>query len=728
MPSPAQSDPEQSDPTPFDPVPSLAEELSLPLQSVAAVVGLLSEGNTIPFIARYRKEVTNGLDEVQIRAIQERNEYLCELENRRRKIIATIDEQGALTDDLRQRLLTCSSKTDLEDLYLPYKPKRRTRASMARERGLEPLAEWMRTLPRSPGPEEAARKYVDPNGEVPDVESALAGARDIIAESIAENAETRALVRDAMTRHGVVTSKVVRGKKEGGEKFELYFDYRESVKSIPSHRYLAILRGENEKILRMRIELDHESLLSEIRRRSGWRDGTACSGEIATAIEDSMTRLLHPSLESDVCWELKQAADRAAVEVFANNLENLLLAAPLGSRSVIGIDPGIRTGCKCVSVDDTGKLLHHITIYPVGRQQQDRAAGQFLEFLRKFNPRAIAIGNGTGGRETEAFVRKLTKEHDFTDTLVLSVNEAGASIYSASDIAREEFPDLDLTIRGAISIARRLQDPLAELVKIDPRSIGVGQYQHDVHQPTLKRKLDEVVESCVNRVGVELNTASAPLLSYVAGIGLALAKKIVGHREQHGPFSGRKRLLQVSGLGKRAFEQAAGFIRVRGGDHPLDQSAVHPERYSLVESMARDLEVGVADLVQDGALPDRIAIDRYVDDEVGEPTLRDIIQELKKPGRDPRADFSAPQFRDDVHSLDDLREGMTLEGVVTNVTDFGAFVDIGVHQDGLVHISQLADHFVRDPKEVVSAGQTITVRVLSVDAGRKRIGLTAKKA
>ena len=720
--------PEASQHADFDPVPLIATELSIPPSGVAAVATLVAEGNTVPFIARYRKEATGGLDEVQIRAIQERHEYLRELEDRRRKVLLTIEEQGALTPDLRRRIEACSSKTEIEDLYLPYKPKRRTRASMARDRGLEPLAVLMRSLPSNGTPPEAARPYVNAERDVPDIDAALAGARDIIAEEVAEIPAIRARVRGELMRRGVLTSSVIRGKKDEGRKFEKYFDHREPVRHIPSHRYLALLRGQAKKVLRVRVELDHDRLLGDLRRLSGWRGGSRFSDQVAMAIEDSLARLLHPSLESEVCADLKVRSDRAAVEVFASNLENLLLTAPLGNRSVIGIDPGIRTGCKCVSVDETGKLLGHITIFPVGRQAQDRAAQQFVEFVRNSKPRAIAIGNGTGGRETETFVRALAREHDFEGAIVVLVNEAGASIYSASDVAREEFPDLDLTIRGAVSIARRLQDPLAELVKIDPRSIGVGQYQHDVHQPTLQKKLDEVVESCVNRVGVDLNTASAPLLSYVSGIGHGLARKIVTHRETQGPFPGRRRLMDVPGLGKRAFEQAAGFLRIRGGDQPLDSSAVHPERYKLVEVMARDLKVPVSELVGNGELPDRIPLERYVGDQVGEPTLRDIIDELKKPGRDPRADFSAPQFRDDVHSMEDLVEGMTLEGVVTNVTDFGAFVDIGVHQDGLVHISQLADRFVRDPHEVVSVGQKITVRVLSIELDRGRIGLSAKKS
>lgn len=710
----------------FEPSSSISSELGLREGTVAAAIRLLEEGNTVPFIARYRKEATSNLDEVQLRTIEERRDYLKELHERRGTVLETINGQGKLTDALRAKINGCTTKTELEDLYLPYRPKRRTRAAMARERGLEPLADKIRSL--APGnPSDEARAYVSPDLGVPDSDAALAGARDIVAEEVAERAEVRSYVRGVLTSHGLLTSQVMRGKKDAGKKFEQYFDYKEPARTVPSHRYLAIRRGESEGMLRVRIDIELDRMLPEVQRQVGWRPGRGFAEQYGLAIEDACSRLLLPSLESEVRAEIKEASDRDAIEVFARNMENLLLAAPFGSRGVVGIDPGIRTGCKCVALDATGKLLEHVTIFPQqSGAKMERAARDLTRLLRKTDCGAVAVGNGTGGRETEAFVRSLLKHEGIDDVAVVAVNEAGASIYSASDVAREEFPDLDLTIRGAVSIGRRLQDPLAELVKIEPRSIGVGQYQHDVNQPLLKRKLDEVVETCVNRVGVELNTASAPLLSYVAGIGSGLAKKIVAHREASGSFTGRKHLLDVAGLGRKTFEQAAGFLRVRGGVHPLDASAVHPERYRLVERMAKDLGAPVEKLVGNEDLASRVEVQRYLADDVGELTLGDIVAELKKPGRDPRDSFEAPEFRDDVNSMEDLDEGMQLEGVVTNVTDFGAFVDVGVHQDGLVHISQLADRFVRDPHEVVQVGQKINVRVLSVDIDRKRIGLTAR--
>ncbi|MCA8959856.1 MAG: RNA-binding transcriptional accessory protein [Planctomycetes bacterium] len=715
-------------PTTFDPVPAVSHELELSPSAVAAVVRLLDEGNTVPFIARYRKEATGGLDEVQIRAVADRAGYVRELEERRRTVIDSIEGQGKLTDDLRRRLEACATKTELEDLYLPYRPKRRTRATLARERGLEPLAELLRRSPSEGTPEEAARPYIDPDREVPDIEAALAGARDIVAEMIAESAEVRAHVREVLARRGVLTARVVRGKKDEGAKYAQYFDYREPVPRVAPHRYLAMRRGEREGVLRVRIEVEPADLALDVADRIGYRRGTAYSGQMREAIEDSVERLLLPSLDTEVRTELGEEADRSAVDTFASNLEDLLLAPPFGDRRIVAIDPGIRTGCKCVGLDETGRLLRYETIFPLtnGSRDRDRAIETLRDLVRDVRPDAIAIGNGTGGRETEAFVRELLREHGPRDLAVVSVSEAGASVYSASDVAREEFPDLDLTIRGAISIGRRLQDPLAELVKIDPRSIGVGQYQHDVRESLLEKKLDEVVESCVHRVGVELNSASAPLLAHVSGIGPGLAKKIVAHREAIGRFEGRDQLMKVSGLGAKTFEQAAGFLRIRGGRHPLDASAVHPERYRLVESIARDLGVDVAALIGDERATERIDVNRYVGSQVGELTLRDIVAELKKPGRDPRADFERPTFREDVQSPADLEVGMRLEGIVTNVTDFGAFVDIGVHQDGLVHISELSDRFVSDPHQVVRVGQRIRVRVLSVDRERNRIGLSAK--
>ncbi len=710
----------------FNPVPQLSADLNLPAKGVAAVVTLLGEGNTVPFIARYRKEATGGLDEVQIRAIEERRGYLREMHDRRGAIIKSIDEQGKLTPALRAKIDACTTKAELEDLYLPYKRKRRTRAMIARERGLEPLAQMIIDQPADKNPEAEARAFVDADKGVDDTKAALAGARDIVAELVAERADVRAMVRRAFAQQGVLECRRANAKSTERTKFEHYYEFSEPVKTIPSHRFLAIRRGEREKVLKAAITVDVDRLVDGIDRAMDRKRGAGFSEQLGEAIRDCYKRLLAPSVETDVRVELKLRSDGAAVDIFADNLRNLLLAAPFGPRSTIGIDPGLRTGCKCAAVDATGKYLDHITIY-LAKNDTSAAHTQLTKFIVKHRPSAIAVGNGTGGRETESFVRKLLAESTTADKpFVVQVNEAGASVYSASDLAREEFPKLDLTIRGAISIARRLQDPLAELVKVEPKAIGVGQYQHDVHQPLLQRKLGHVVESCVNHVGVELNTASAPLLSYVAGIGPNVAKKIVGHREQQGAFRTRRELLKVSGLGPRAFEQCAGFLRIQQGKHPLDASAVHPERYKLVERIAKDLKVSVAKLVGNATLAGSIDHKRYVGDGVGEPTLRDIVDELKKPGRDPRSEFAPPKFRDDVNSLEDLTVGMKLEGVVTNVTAFGAFVDVGVHQDGLVHISQLADKFVKDPKDVVSVGDKINVRVLEVDTARRRIALSAR--
>ena len=710
----------------FNPVAAIAADLKLPTSGVGAVVGLLADGNTVPFIARYRKEATGGLDEVQIRAIEERRGYLRDLHDRRGTICAAIAAQGKLTPELRAKLEACTTKAALEDLYLPYKKKRRTRAAIARERGLEPLAQLICDQPSDKHPEREAAAFVDAQNDVADVDAALAGARDIVAEWVAERADIRAMVREVFAERGVLHCRKAKKSITERTKFEDYYDYSEPVKRIPSHRFLAIRRGEREKVLKASIEVDADRVTATIDRLMNRNAASTFAAQLGEAVRDSFRRLLARSVETDVRVELKLRSDNAAVDVFADNLRNLLLAAPFGTRAVIGIDPGLRTGCKCAAVDATGKYLEHITIYLTGRDTT-AAATALSRLLAKHRPAAIAIGNGTGGRETEAFVRELLRESDAADKpFVVSVNEAGASVYSASDTAREEFPDLDLTIRGAISIGRRLQDPLAELVKIEPKAIGVGQYQHDVHQPLLTRKLGHVVESCVNHVGVELNTASAPLLAHVAGIGNRVAASIVGHREKHGAFGRRAQLLKVSGLGPRAYEQCAGFLRIRGAAHPLDASAVHPERYELVERMAADLGVSVGQLVGNASLVDSVDVQRYLGDGVGEPTLRDILAELKKPGLDPRSEFEPPKFREDVTELEDLRTGMVLEGVVTNVTAFGAFVDVGVHQDGLVHISQLADRFVKDPKDVVSVGDKLKVTVLEVDLDRRRIALSAR--
>ena len=713
---------------PFNPVSTIAKELSLPERSVAAVATLLAENSTVPFIARYRKEVTGNLDEVQIRTILERRQYLLELDERRQVVLASIQEQGKLTEALKAKISACESKATLEDLYLPYKPKRRTRAIIAKEQGLGPLADRILAQPADGDPLAEAAVFVDVDKKVATAQDALRGAQDIVAELGAELAEVRAFAREMFAQEGVLVSAAVTEKTQTPTKFEQYYDFSEAVATIPSHRFLAIRRGEREGILRMHIAMSEERITGRMRQLLGHNPESPFSAVLAQAAEDGYRRLLAPSVETDIRVDLKMRADRDAVEVFASNLRNLLLAAPLGGKNVVGVDPGLRTGCKCVALSATGKFLDNTTFYLTkGENKAAEARDLFLAFVKKHAPICVAIGNGTGGRETETFVRQLLRENDLALVLVVAVNEAGASVYSASDTARDEFPNLDITVRGAISIGRRLQDPLAELVKIDPKAIGVGQYQHDVHQPLLQRKLDDVVESCVNHVGVELNTASVSLLARVAGIGPSLARKIVGHRESVGPFLGRQGLLEVAGMGPRTYEQAAGFLRIHGGTHPLDASAVHPERYDLVSRMANDLKVAVAELVGNVQAVKSIDIGKYVSPGVGEPTLRDIVDELKKPGRDPRAEFSPPKFRDDVSSLAQLKVGMSFEGVVTNVTAFGAFVDIGVHQDGLVHISALSDKFVKDPHDVVRVGQKLQVRVIEVDVTRQRIGLTARR-
>ncbi len=684
-------------------LPRLSAELGIPGGQIAAVAKLLGEGNTIPFIARYRKEVHGNLDEVQISKIQERLGYYAELEDRRATILKTIEEQGKLTDELRAKIEACMQKNALEDLYQPYKPKRRTRAMIAKEKGLEPLADKIWDHAPYEGTDEE-----------------LQGARDILAERIADLADVRGLVRDAFAKKAVVTSEVVTPKPAAPTKYEQYYDFQEPIAEIPSHRFLAIRRGQKEGVLWVRLVVDKAPLVARIAEIVGAGD----DANLHLAVEDAYKRLLAPSCEIDVNVEKKLEADRQAVEVFAENLRHLLLAAPLGEKKVLAIDPGIRTGCKVAMLDATGKFLVNTVIYPMQRTAE--AQETLAKIVEHFHPEAVAVGNGTAGRETEAFVRDVLKLIGAKDVMVVSVSESGASVYSASETARAEFPDLDLSVRGAISIGRRLQDPLAELVKIEPKAIGVGQYQHDVHQPLLDAKLDEVVVSCVNRVGVELNTASAPLLTRVSGVGPSLAKRIVAWRDENGAFKSRRDLLKVTGLGAKAFEQCAGFLRIRGAANPLDASAVHPERYALVETMAADLGVGVGELVGNAQLADKIDVRRYITNDVGEPTLKDIVSELKKPGRDPRAVFEKPAFRDDVTTIDDVQEGMTLEGIVTNVAAFGAFVDIGVHQDGLVHVSELADRFIRDPNEVVKVGDKIKVKVIGVDKARQRISLSAR--
>jgi len=712
----------------YDAIPVLAAELGLPSTSIRAVVRLVAEGATVPFIARYRKEQTGGLDEVQIRSIEERFTYLTELEARREAVIQEIRSQGKLTPELHARLAQVPTKAELEDLYLPYKPKRRTKATIALERGLGPLAELMWS--QAPGaPEPLAQPFVSAEKELPDVASALAGARDICAERLAEDAELRKYLREAYFEQGTIQVAKRLEFENKPTKFDTYAKYEEPVARVPSHRFLAIRRGESEEVLYARVLLDFEPHLPHVKSRIPVQAGSPWQPELEKVVAEAIDRHLATQVAAQVRVELKLRSEQEAINVFAQNLRELLLSAPFGTKAVLGVDPGQRTGCKCAVVDGTGRLLEHDTFYLVqGDQAVARAKEMVRRLVKKHGVVAVAVGNGTHGRETESFVRSVLGEDDTSKhVLCVSVSESGASVYSASDVAREEFPDLDLTVRGAISIARRLQDPLAELVKVDPKSIGVGQYQHDVPESALGKKLDEVVESCVNQVGVELNTASAQLLSRVAGIGPSLAKRIVLHRNENGPFPSRSSLLGVAGVGPKTFEQSAGFLRIAGAEHPLDSSAVHPERYALVERMAQDLGVPLRAVIGSSALLRRVDLERYKSAEVGEFTLKDILAELDKPGRDPRKSFEPPKFRDDVRELSDLKIDMQLEGVVTNVAAFGAFVDVGVHQDGLIHISELSDRFVKDPHSVVKVGDKISVRVLGIDLERKRISLSAKR-
>ena len=699
--------------------PRVAGEMSLSASQVVAVAQLVLDGATVPFIARYRKEATGSLDEVAVAAIRDRLEELSELDKRREAILSSLDERGLLTAELKAALEKAPDKARLEDVYLPYRPKRRTRAAMARERGLEPLAQAIMAQ-QGREPKVLAQPFVDSGKEVPDVESALAGARDIMAEDMAENPRLRATVRDLYFRRGRFMSKVVKGKEEAGATFRDWFAWDEPLRSIPGHRALAMFRGETEGFLSLRLRPPEEEIL-ELARRALLRGRGPDAQEVEAALADGCKRLLAPSLESEIRVEVKSRADAEAIRVFASNLRGLLLAPPLGQKRVLALDPGFRTGAKLTVLDAQGGLLHHTTIYPTSSAGQREASAAVLkELCDRFQVQAIAIGNGTAGRETEAFVREIG-----VVLPVVLVNEAGASIYSASEIARREFPDQDLTVRGSVSIGRRLMDPLAELVKIDPKSIGVGQYQHDVDQAGLRRALDDVVMSCVNAVGVDVNTASPELLAFVSGLGPALAKAVVGHRDEHGPFPTREALRQVRRLGPKAFEQAGGFLRVRG-EEPLDMSAVHPERYALVRRMARDAKCTVSQLLSDSSARARVRLEDYVSEDIGLPTLTDIMAELEKPGRDPRAGFSAFAFAEGVNRIEDLTPGMELPGIVTNVTKFGAFVDIGVHRDGMVHVSQLADRFVADPAEVVSVGREVLVRVVDVDLPRGRIGLSMR--
>jgi uncharacterized protein len=701
----------------------IARELGIRPQQVRAAASLLADGATVPFIARYRKELTGSLDEVALAAVRDRLSELKALDSRREAIIRSLTEQGVLTEELSYAVSGAQTLPELEDIYLPYRPKRRTRATMAREKGLEPLADFLFRQERGTDPHAEARTFVNPEKGVEKVEEALAGARDIIAERIAEDAEVRVALRALFEKESRLKSEVYTGAEEDAATYRDYFDWQEKAAAAPGHRILAMFRGNREALLKVSVRPPQDHALAVLTGMVRKGEGP-CAGQVMTAAEDGYKRLLAPSLENEIKAALKERADDEAIAVFARNLRELLMAPPLGGRRVLAIDPGYRTGCKVVCLDAQGALLHHDVVYPTASSEKKiEEAGRTLKDLAKrFGIEAIAIGNGTASRETERFVRGLK-----LDAPVIVVNESGASVYSASETARREFPDHDVTVRGAVSIGRRLMDPLAELVKIDPKSIGVGQYQHDVDQAKLKRKLDDVVESCVNAVGVEVNTASPELLTYVSGLGPVLAANIVAYRDANGPFARRTDLKQVPRLGAKAFELSAGFLRIRGGSHPLDASAVHPERYALVERMARDLSCSLEDLIRSMSLRERIDLKRYAGDSAGMPTLKDIMAELDKPGRDPRETFEEFSFAEGVTGMDDLEPGMELPGIVTNVTNFGAFVDIGVHQDGLVHISQLADRFVKDPHQVVSVGRQVRVRVLEVDRARKRISLSMKR-
>ena len=702
----------------------IAKSLNLPLHSLIAVIGLLDEGGTVPFIARYRKEATGNLDEVQIRDIEEKLAYFRDFVSRRETILASILEQGKLTDELKSRIVATFDRAELEDLYLPYRPKRRTKATIARDRGLQPLADYLWTQqPASQVLAAFAATFVDAEKDVPTAEDALEGARHIVAETVSEDADLRKAMRRLMFDEGIIVSKKSFDAVDDQEKFKMYYDYREPVKTIPSHRMLAIRRGETESILYFLIELDAlrpASLLrSSILRQPG--DWTP---HLELAIDDAWKRLLNPSIQGEIRGELKKRSDTDAIQVFRDNLHNLLLAAPAGPISVLGIDPGLRTGCKVAVVDETGKFLAHTVLYlHTSKSAASGAADTLATLIARHNVRAIAIGNGTASRETDAFVRDFLRDRKLDTLFSVTVSEAGASIYSASDVARQEFPDLDLTVRGAISIARRLQDPLSELVKVDPKSIGVGQYQHDVDQRQLQQSLETVIETCVNRVGVDLNTSSWTLLRYVAGVTERIALNIVTYRDEHGKFRSRTQLKKVPGIGPKTFEQAAGFLRIRDGENPLDRTAVHPESYPLVEQIALSLNTPIAELIQSPQLLTKVDTKQLA---AGSFTVADILEELRKPGRDPREKFIAPSFSESVREFADVQPGMVLEGVVTNVTKFGAFVDIGVHQDGLVHISELSNRFIKEPSEAVKAGQIVKVKVLSADFKTKRIALSMK--
>jgi len=703
---------------------TIAEELNVPTGQVINTAALLESGATVPFIARYRKELTGSLDEVAITHIRDRLKQLQELDKRRAAILKSIEEQGMLTDQLREQLMEALTMAELEDLYLPYKPKKRTRAAIAREKGLEPLARIIMAK-RELDLYRKAGLFINPEKGVTNEEDALTGARDIIAEWINENRYARIRIRKLFYRDGVISSHVIKGKELEGINYQNYYEWQEPVMKAPSHRYLAMMRGEAEGFLRNSIQPPKEKSIIELEDIFLKNSTEDCAEQIREAIYDSYSRLLQPSMETEIKAAAKEKADNHAIMVFTDNLKQLLMLPPLGQKNVLAIDPGFRTGCKIVCLDKQGNLLHNETIYPHPPENQVRLAEKkILTLIDAYKTEAIAIGNGTAGRETERFVRNIRFDKDL---IAVMVNESGASVYSASKIAREEFPEYDVTVRGAVSIGRRLMDPLAELVKIDPKSIGVGQYQHDVNQNALQQSLEDTVTICVNQVGVEVNTASKELLSFVSGVGPALAQNIVNFRKKNGPFTSREEFKKVTRFGDKAFEQAAGFLRIRNALNPLDRSAVHPESYHIVYKMAKQVQITVEELIKNEEARNMINLADYVNDKTGLPTLNDIMQELAKPGRDPREKFDLFEFAKGINGIEDLIPGMVLPGIVTNITAFGAFIDIGVHQDGLVHVSQMADRFVRDPKEIVKINQKIQVRVLEVDKERKRINLSMKE-
>ncbi|MCF8234367.1 MAG: RNA-binding transcriptional accessory protein [Bacteroidales bacterium] len=700
----------------------IAGEMKLANKQVSNTLNLLAEGATIPFIARYRKELTDSLDEVAITSIRDRHQQLTELEKRKESILKSIEEQDKLTDELKQQIGQAATMTELEDIYLPYKPKRKTRATIARSRGLEPLAKMI--MAQKPfDPEAKAAEFIDPEKEVGSAEDALAGARDIIAEWVNENQYARKRMRYLFKRNALITSRVIAGKEAEGEKYTDYFSWEEQLHRSPSHRILAMFRGEKEGVLRIRVQIDQDEAL-DVLEEIFIKSDNETTEHVEMAIKDAYQRLLAPAMENEFRALTKERADEEAIRVFVANLRQLMMAPPLGQRNVLAIDPGFRTGCKLVCLDRQGNLRHNETIYPHPPQKETKQAIQKINSLvDAYNIEAIAIGNGTGGRETEALIRRMKFKKD---VMAVMVNESGASVYSASKTAREEFPQYDVTVRGAVSIGRRLMDPLAEMVKIDPKSIGVGQYQHDVNQAELQKSLEETVVSSVNQVGVEMNTASKELLTHVSGLGPVLAKNILEYRKENGPFKSRKQLMKVPRFGGKAFEQAAGFLRIHNADNPLDSSAVHPESYGVVEKMAKKMNTTIEGLIKNKTLRKEIELKDFITGKTGMPTLLDIMEELDKPGRDPREKFDQFEFDKNVNRMEDVKEGMVLPGIVTNITAFGAFVDIGVHQDGLIHISQMADRFVKDPNEIVKINEKVMVKVMDVDIDRKRIQLSLK--